>query len=180
MVLPTEDASEMLPGIASTVMDRATSTAVINTYDDRVATFPLLPSPFDPNSCIVRFTHYPNAHRVVGETELGETIDAELPTLSNPAPREGRPVIYLDQKDWSLLTNVLYEPDRIRSTVERNAAERLITLVREQKVILPMALAHMGETSKWTNAARRYRLALTILDLSRGMADAPSARHPTT
>jgi hypothetical protein len=155
-------------------MDRATSTATIVTSDGRAASFPLLSSPFDPRSFIVRFEYVPIENLLYAYTELGDTIIAELPSLSNPAPRFGRPVIYLDQRDWSLLANVLYEPERIRSTVERDAAERLIALARETKIILPMSFAHMAETSRWTNTERRYHLALTVVGLSRGW----QMRHP--
>ena len=173
MTLLPDDSSRPFPSITSIVMDRATSTATILS-SDRKETFPMLPSPFEPSSAIVRLTYIPSDNRLHLKTDRGDTIIAELPTLHNPAPRGGRPVVYLDQKDWSLLANVIYDPGKVGSHVEGEAAERLIALARETKVILPMSQAHMGETSQWTNAERRYRLALTVAQLSRGW----QMRHP--
>ena len=77
-------------------------------------------------------------------------------------------MVYLDQKDWSLLANVLYESEKVGSANERDAAAQLIALARDRKIILPMSLGHMGETAKWTNTEGRYRLGLTVTQLSRG------------
>jgi hypothetical protein len=162
-----EGVSPLLPGIASIVLDRATATATIITFDGRTESFPVS-SPFDPISLIVKSTHVPNASILSLETDRGDTIVAELPTLEDPAPRSNRPVVYLDQNHWSLLANALYQPTKAGSAIERDAAEQLISLARERMIILPMSFGHMGETARWTNTERRYRLALTVTELSRG------------
>lgn len=116
---------------------------------------------------IVKSTYFMKANVIVMETEQGELLGAELPTLESMSPRDSRPVIYLDQKDWSSLANAIHDPVRLASA-ERKAADRLIELTRDRKIILPMSSAHMAETCKWTDSARRYRLALTICQLSGG------------
>lgn len=168
------EASELLPSIAAMIMDRATSTATVVMTDGRTESRPLVPSPFSPSSIIVRARYVPSTNRLYLETDRGHAIDVELPTLRDSAPRGGRPVVYLDQRDWSLLANVLFEPERVHSKDERDAAERLIDLARARKIIVPMSFAHLGETSKWTNTDRKYRLALTVAQLSQGW----QMRHP--
>lgn len=165
--------SNTMAGIASMGIDRATSTGTIVTSDGNTTSFPLS-SHLNTSSAIVRLTYVPSINLLSLETDRGDTIEAELPTLQSSAPHGGRPVVYLDQKDWSLLADTLYEPERVHTDRERDAAEHLIALAREKKIILPMSIGHLGETAKWTNSERRYRLALTIAQLSRGW----QMRHP--
>lgn len=117
---------------------------------------------------IVKSTYFMLANRIMLETDRGDVIGAELPTLQSHSPVNGRQVIYLDQKDWSTLANAIHNPGRIASVAEREAAETLIELVLAKKVILPLSSAHMAETCKWSDNERRYRLALTIAQLSGG------------
>jgi len=123
---------------------------------------------FAHGSTIIRTRHDISANRLVMETIRGDTVEVELPTLRAPAPRRDRPIIYLDQRDWSLLASVLFEPIRIRTASQQEAAQYLIALARAQKIILPMSFAHLGETSNWSLTDRRYNLALTLTQLSRG------------
>lgn len=117
---------------------------------------------------IVRSTYFFLANLIMLETDRGDIIGAELPTLDNQSPVNGRPVIYLDQKDWSTLANAIHSPARIASIGERDAAQTLIELAQARKIILPLSSAHMAETCKWSDGERRYRLALTIAQLSAG------------
>jgi hypothetical protein len=162
------EASQLLAGIESMIMDRATSSAYVVMGDGFAAAMPLDPSPFNSTSTIVRIQYVPSVNLLFMDTSRGDTIETELPTLKDPAPRGGRPVVYLDQRDWSLLANALFDPERIRNDSERDAATQLIALARAQKIILPMSFAHIGETSKWSDMDRRYRHALTLAQLSRG------------
>jgi len=107
-------------------------------------------------------------NRVLLETNRHEEIVAEFPTEGSAAPLNGRPVIYLDQKDWSSLAKAIYRPERVQSVAERDAANGVIALARQRKIILPMSAGHMSETAKWTNNEERYQLALTIVQLSCG------------
>ncbi|TDT81847.1 hypothetical protein DFO47_103505 [Arthrobacter sp. AG258] len=125
-------------------------------------------SPFPRFSdVIVKSTYFMKINRIMLETERGDLLGAELPTLDSMSPKNGRPVIYLDQKDWSSLANAIHGRDRL-APAERRAADELIELARARKIILPMSSAHMAETCKWTDSSRRYRLALTISQLSGG------------
>ncbi|CAN5196341.1 hypothetical protein BH09ACT5_BH09ACT5_05970 [soil metagenome] len=149
------------------IMDRSTSSTKLVRSDGKEATFPLEDNPFDADSRLERLTYSFRANLVYLETVRGEDILAELPSVDDPAPRRNRPVVYLDQKDWSTLAKVLYEPTKVPGA-ERDASEQLIAWARERKVILPMSGGHMSETCKWTDDEARYRLALTILQLSSG------------
>lgn len=162
------NASPFLAGIESIVMDRATWVASIVMAGGVAVSMPLDPSPFSPSSTIVRTRYVSSNNRLFMDTNRGDSIETDLPTLQDPAPRGGRPVVYLDQRDWSLLANALFDPVRVRSDRDRDAAAHLIALARAQKIILPMSIAHLGETSKWNDTDRRYRLALTLTQLSRG------------
>ena len=164
--------------IVLTVMDRATSTVTIVRSDKKEAVFPLESPPFHPDSRITRLSHAPMEHLLLLETVNREDIFAELPRLDDFAPRNGRPVIYLDQKDWSTVANSIYSPDKVPQA-ERLAAEKLIGWARQRQIILPMSAGHMSETCKWTIDSARYCLALTILQLSFGwqMRDALDVRR---
>lgn len=153
--------------IVLVVMDRATSTVTLLRSDKKEAKLPLEASPFEATSRIARMSYAPDASMVYMETIHGEDIFAELPTVDDSAPRRDRPVVYLDQKDWSTLANTLYAPAKV-PTAERYAAEKLIAWARTRKVLLPMSSGHMAETCKWTKDEERYRLALTIVQLSSG------------
>lgn len=168
------EAEELLPGIASMVLDRTTSTARVVATDGQTYSMPLHPPPFSPSSVIVQTRYVPSKKLLFLETDRGHTVEVELPTLGDPAPLDGRRVVYLDQRDWSLLANVQFEPKRVRSGGDRDAAEQLIALAYARKIVLPLSLAHLAETAKWSNTDRRYRLAITMARLSRGW----QMRHP--
>jgi hypothetical protein len=151
--------------IVLVTIDRATSTFTLQRSDKKEAKFPLEASPFEATSRIARMSYAPNAGLLHLETIHGDDIFAELPTIDDSAPRHDRPVVYLDQKDWSTLANTLYAPVKVPDA-ERQASEKLIAWARSKQVILPMSSGHMAETCKWLKNKERYRLAITILQLS--------------
>jgi len=110
----------------------------------------------------------PDAAVLQFETTAGDQIVSELPRPTDLAPRRGRPVIYLDQNHWSTMANVIHAAHKVRQQAELKAAQRLIELATAGRVILPMSAGHMSETCKWRDNDARYRLALTILQLSAG------------
>ncbi|WP_147434737.1 hypothetical protein [Micromonospora musae] len=125
--------------------------------------------PFHPDSAISVMNYSPPLNALHFRTLKGDEIGAELPEFGKEfSPKNGRPVIYLDQKDWSSLAKSIHAPEKVLPAAEREAAELLISLARAKKVILPLSAAHMAETCKWTNDEERYRLALTIVQLSAG------------
>lgn len=85
-------------------------------------------------------------------------------------PRQGTstslPTVYLDQVHWISLAQYLWAPDRLR-TPEREAAEIVVKLAREQRIQLLVASAHLTELPP-TAGRRRRELAVTILGLCRG------------
>lgn len=161
-------------GIHSMKLDWKEGSAVItlrNGYKD-VSRLPVDPSML--TGPLRSSEYFPSSNELYVETDRGETLVAELPALGQAAPIAGRPVVYLDQKDWSVLANVIHEPNRVVSSIERDAATRLIELAQDRRIILPMSMGHLTETGQWTDVERRYRLALTVLQLSRGW----QIRHP--
>lgn len=92
-----------------------------------------------------------------------ETFEVDI---SGQAVPSGVPVVYLDQLHWISLAQHLWAPDRLRES-EREAAETLIGLAREQRILLPVAGAHLTEIAP-VAGRRRRELAATILGLCRG------------
>jgi hypothetical protein len=104
---------------------------------------------------------------VVFKTRHGDRIVVELPNGDHLEPVGNRPVIYLDQNHSSAISKARYEPERLPED-ERAAAEKLYVLARDQAVIVPLSAGHVAETCQWADRERRYHLAVTILELSRG------------
>lgn len=98
-------------------------------------------------------------------TKRGDTLAIELANLS-AAPLAGRQVVHLDTKDWRTMTEVIYRPEGV-SAPERDAALRIIELVNEGRMVLPLSPGVVAEASAWHDP-RRYEQGLTIARLSRG------------
>lgn len=97
---------------------------------------------------------------------MGFTLD--VGSSRNWSPLRGRPVIYLDQNQWSTLSKAWSAPHRLRSAEEHAAAVKLLKLAESGQVILPMSAAHLSETGAWNRTADRAALASTILSGSSG------------
>lgn len=162
------EAGSIFSDIEAMTIDRTTSSISLVMTNGFTIRAPLDPSPFGETSTIVRSEYLPSANRLVMTTNRNDTIETELPTLSEPNKISERPVIYLDQRDWSLLAQARFDPNKVETQVKLEAALHVAQLAQEQKIILPMSFAHLGETSRWGNTEGRYRLALTLTQLSRG------------
>jgi hypothetical protein len=165
MADPSEDPG---PRIVLMRMDRVDSTATFLRSDGKEATLPLPSAVPEPTSAIASLTWALEPRLLFFETTTGDQIVAELASASDLAPLRGRPVVYLDQNHWSTLANTIHAPKLVGRPGELEAARHIIELARARTIILPMSAAHMSETSKWTNNDARYRLALTILQMSAG------------
>lgn len=163
----------MVTARSSVRIDQVAGTATFTLPGGGRRKFSLTSMVHNPGSAIATITWEPGVPLVRFETGAGHTLVAELPTAADPTPTGGRPVIYLDQNHWSTLANTIHEPRRVPGR-ELEAARQIIDLALARKVILPMSWAHVAETCKWTRSERRYRLAITILQLSRGW----QMRHP--
>lgn len=160
--------------VIATVLDFETRRARIVRSDLKELNLPLDVPGLPSSNRISRVTYSPAINGLHCVTTFGDEILAELPSLDSSVPRGDRVVVYVDQKDWRTLRNVRYEPQRIESHAEREAAEALTGLVQSGRVILPLSSAHLMETTKWTTETLRYQVALTMLQLSRGW----QMRHP--
>lgn len=148
-------------------MDRKSGEATFLRSDNMEATFPLPHNVFSTSSQLAQTTFYPDLSMMITTTIHGDTIYTELPLDEPLIRREGRPVIYLDQKDWSLLANSQHRP-KLVITSERDAAQKIINLANSRKIILPVSAGHLSETLKWTDDTARHKLGLTIAQLSGG------------
>ena len=97
----------------------------------------------------------------------GDDIDFELPVRDRSDQLEQRLVVYLDQWVWRPITEALQGGTTL-DREERDAAEQLAEWVRDRRIVLPASAGHYYETTKWASEHNRYRLGLTILQLSRG------------
>lgn len=93
------------------------------------------------------------------------TLEVDIGVPGQAVPT-GVPVVYLDQLHWISLARQLWAPDRLRES-EREAAGTLIGLAREQRILPPVAGAHLTELAP-VAGRRRRDLAATILGLCRG------------
>jgi hypothetical protein len=155
--------------IIATILDLEAGRVRVIRSDMKELEVPLDISQFASSDRIATLTYYPHRNGLHCLTKLGDEILAECPSLDSPSPRNGRIVVYLDQKDWRTLRDARFEPEAIQSAEERVAADSLIQSVEERRVILPFSSAHLAETTRWrADPVRRYQLGLTILQLSRG------------
>ena len=159
-------------------IDREAALATLTRPDGGQIIGPWQIDAFEESSAITAVTFEFGGASVRFETRHGDHVEAELPRAGNMAPIDGRPVVYLDQNHWSTLAQRRYEPERVRSS-EHAAADRLIELARQRRIILPVSAGHMSETCQWSDDHARYRLALTMLQLSAGwqMRDPLSLRR---
>ena len=140
--------------------------ARLHRSDGKVADFQV-PWP-DEGSYLDRMVLDLSSPQMFFHTTFGDWVCAELPAADELAPLNGRPVVYLDQKDWSTLFKALRDPARVQNPVEKEAAHRLMELADARRIVLPLSHGHFSETAKFTNARSRYNLSLTMLRLSAG------------
>lgn len=78
------------------------------------------------------------------------------------------PIVYLDQCHWITLAQAQFSRHKIRSSDELAAADFTLNAARDGRIRLPLAGAHMIETSKAGNGTRRHQLADTMLSVYDG------------
>lgn len=152
--------------IVLVTIDRETSVVTFHRSDGKEAHFPF-EFPFDRTSSISRLQWAPHVYGLLLTTTRGDQFAAELPTRRDETPLRGRPIVYLDQRDWSTLAKA-ENPDASMSESAREAALRLTSLAQQRRIVMPLASAHMSETGKWSDHEARYRHALQLSRLSSG------------
>lgn len=110
---------------------------------------------------------------IYSETLRGHWIMSEGYNPNSQPPLNGRAVVYLDQNHWRILSDALFEPSAIADSKLLRAAEELIALVFECKVVLPLSMGHLLEISA-LHGEVRYRVGLAMASLARGW----QIRHP--
>lgn len=110
---------------------------------------------------------------VLSMTTKGDLIITEGFNPTSQPPFNGRPSIYLDQNRWRTVSDVLHDPTRVKDGAERRAAEELIYLASDGRIVLPLSMGHMLETGGLFGE-RRYEVGLTMARLAGGW----QIRHP--
>lgn len=111
---------------------------------------------------------HPWRREVFFKTARGDGFSSRFGSRFNSSPLRDRPVVYLDQNQWSTLSKSVRAPWRVQSDDELEAAWRLIGLASSGRVVLPLSAAHLGETGSFGNDEGRYELAVTIMSCSGG------------
>ncbi|MGW3560455.1 hypothetical protein ACWDNT_24405 [Streptomyces sp. NPDC000963] len=159
--------NESNPSITMITVDRTTSCTILTRSDGKEARFPLDPSPFEQTSVIARLDFTPAFSALLATTLSGDQILFELPLETVTDQPAGRLVVYLDQNQWSMLSNANYCAPK-SSEADRAAARRLREWVDKRQIVLPASAGHYYETGKRFSTDKRYTLGLTILQYSRG------------
>lgn len=148
-------------------MDRAASCTVFTRSDGKEARLPLDPSPFEDTSVVARLDFSPAFGALLATTLTGDQILFEMPLEGAGDQLAGRLVVYLDQNQWSTLSNACH--DEQKSSEENQAAGRkLMEWVEQRRIVLPASAGHYYETGKRFSTDKRYDLGLTVLQYSRG------------
>ncbi|MGW5674095.1 hypothetical protein ACWEV4_03285 [Streptomyces sp. NPDC003860] len=148
-------------------VDRAASCTIFTRSDGKEARFPLAPSPFTDTSVVARLDFTPAFEALLATTLSGDQVLFEMPMEGAADQLAGRLVVYLDQNQWSLLSNADHGTPK-SSEANRAAARKLRKWVDQRRIILPASAGHYYETGKRFSTERRYDLGLTILQYSRG------------
>jgi hypothetical protein len=106
-------------------------------------------------------------HELALTFPTGDEVTLETGPFDSSVPaRDARPVVYLDQCHWVTLAQQQWAPEKVAGR-DREAAQLLIELARNRKVILPLSGGHLTETTGLLGRHRRH-LATTMMELSRG------------
>ncbi|MFG2375210.1 hypothetical protein ACGFY9_27480 [Streptomyces sp. NPDC048504] len=155
------------PFVVMMTIDRETSSVVLTRSDGKEARQSIAPAPFESTSVLSRLHWSPALGDLVAVTCKGDDIAFELPVRDRSDQLEQRLVVYLDQWVWRRITEALQGGTTV-DREDRDAAEQLAEWVRDRRIVLPASAGHYYETTKWASEHNRYRLGLTILQLSRG------------
>ena len=114
-----------------------------------------------------RVTFVPASGTVVMTTPHGDELVVEVFRGEDQFERRaGRPVVYLDQNKWVALACAVHSPNRLIGP-ELDAAQEVIELARQRRLILPLSSGHLIETGRCDREWRQH-LAPLMVSLSRG------------
>lgn len=155
--LPT---SHPVSHIKLVALDYETGNASIVTTDGQIFTDRL--SPPSDHGLVTRSTFLPAESRME-IVAAGEKISITLGTVRDAV---SVPVVYLDQNHWIDFARWRKNPNSL-DEAKRPFFETLARAVREERLITPLASAHLTETSK-RGGPSRLELAATMLHYSGG------------
>jgi hypothetical protein len=158
---------ETEPTVVLITVDRATSSTVFTRSDGKEARFPLRDSPFEDTSTLSRLHFTPAVDGLLAVTRAGDEIALELPRRNDDGQLAGRLIVYLDQNQWSTLDEALHDGAG-GGDENRDVALQLADWVKKKRIVLPASAGHYYETTKRFDIGKRYRLGVTVLQLSRG------------
>lgn len=119
----------------------------------------------DAASGIDRIAVRPSAgHAIVALPGVDAVVELRIGRLASDLLND-RNIVYLDQNHWSAIS--AWRTGAPVSDEIAAAAERLVALVEEERILLPASGAHLVETTP-LYGERRVALAGTVLSLSRG------------
>lgn len=155
------------PVITLITLDRESSSFAITRSDGKEARFPLDSPTFADTSALSRLHFTPGFDGLLAVTRSGDEIIFEVAKHEVHDQIASRLVVYLDQNQWSAIARARHDPEGV-SDQDHQAARQLAEWAQEGRIILPASSGHYYETTKWADGPARYRLGLTVLQLSRG------------
>jgi hypothetical protein len=142
--------------------DVAQGRAVIRLVDGRRVTSSVAIGSPDDGTAIARMVYSFQDRTLVITMLSGETATVEIESSVGTAR-----VVYLDQGHWSALARRIHDPGSFSNQEDASAADKIIGWAQNRDIILPLSSGHVMETTP-LYGAKRQRLALTMLQLSRG------------
>ncbi|GAA3902303.1 hypothetical protein GCM10023084_63450 [Streptomyces lacrimifluminis] len=128
-------------------IDRASSSTVASRLDGNGAWQIPTPSLFEDTSVVAKLEFSPALPALLVTTLAGDQILFELPLQRAADQLEGRLVVYLDQNQWSTLSNACHDL-RKSSEEDQAAGRKLRDWVEQRRIILPSSSSHYFETGK--------------------------------
>jgi hypothetical protein len=155
------------PIITMITMDLETSSVAFTRSDGKEARFPLDSLTFADTSALSRLHITPTFDGLLAVTRSGDEISFEVAKHEGGDQMGSRLVVYLDQNQWSAIARGRHDPERV-SDEDHQAARQMEEWAQDRRIILPASSGHYFETTKYADGPARYRLGLTVLQLSRG------------
>jgi hypothetical protein len=155
------------PVITMITMDLETSSVAVTRSDGKEIRFPLDSSTFADTGALSRLHITPTFDGLLAVTRSGDEVIFEVAKHEGGDQMGSRLVVYLDQNQWSAIAKARHDPEAV-GTEDHQAARQMEQWAQDRRIILPASSGHYFETTKWAEGPARYRLGLTVLQLSRG------------
>lgn len=123
--------------IVLTTMDLEAGTSTLTRSDGKEAVF-VTGFTGDPDSRVARIQHSPPLNGVLITTKMGDEVVVPLGSPDGHLDIGDRPVVYLDQNQWSAVARV-DGGEALANDEDDAAARRLLDWAKSSEVIFPLS-----------------------------------------